>query len=207
MESENFCRRKKTLGEGEKGRTRRGAGTLTYMPEDQNPGGKPTVTLEGVPATPNKSVTQSTSVSTGLYAEPKDALAAVRNDYHYWTGKLTEASFHLSLSIIAANWAVFGNKDSVPKSSWSRVSIAAALISLGVSLIAAKKMGEMLGQRIEYAEADTERWRAEFEATSNTEDPWPYTKPINCYARFFRECKIWLPLGAGILFLLALYFD
>lgn len=39
----------------------------------------------------------------------KEGLADVRTDFFYWTGKLTDSSFQLSLALIGANWAAFGS--------------------------------------------------------------------------------------------------
>src|SRR5947209_1299855 len=50
-------------------------------------------------------------VSGALYQSPGEALKAVREDYLYWTEKLTDTSLQLSYAVIAANWAVFGSVD------------------------------------------------------------------------------------------------
>ena len=153
---------------------------------------------------PPKRATQS---SGSLFSDPSEALKSVRDDYLYWTGKLTESSFQLSLAIIAANWAVFTNKNDLLKNGWARASIAVVLLSLAVSLVAAKMMGEAHRKIIDHAESDLDRWKKEFDAALDTKDPWPFTQFINRYGRVARECKTWLPLAGGIFFLLALFFD
>jgi hypothetical protein len=128
----------------------------------------------------------------------------VREDYHYWTGKLTDCSFQLSIAVIAANWAVFGKVSEVLKNDWSRISIALVVLGLGISLIGAKMMGESLRRRIEYAEANPGQWRTEFQKTHGLNDPWPFTKIMERDGRILRECKTWLPIAGGLFFLLAL---
>lgn len=142
----------------------------------------------------------------GLYATSNDALKAVRDDYLYWTGKLTEASFQLSVGIIAANWAVFGTKDAIIENLFSRGSISVVVLSLGISLIAAKVMGEAHLRIIEKAESDLDQWQRDFVTTLNTTSPWPFTVKIDRSGRFFRGCRLWFPLAGGLLFLLALWF-
>ena len=58
-----------------------------------------------------------------LYKDPNAAATAVKESYDYWTGKLTESSFALSLAVIGANWAVFGSVDRVLNNIWSELSI------------------------------------------------------------------------------------
>lgn len=66
----------------------------------------------------------ATSTNDVLYQNPNDALKAVREDYLYWTGKLTDTSWQLSYAIIAANWAVFGSVDKLLGNLWSKLSVS-----------------------------------------------------------------------------------
>lgn len=61
---------------------------------------------------------------SGLYTTSSDAPKAVRDDYHYWTGKLTDSSFQLSLAVIAANWPVFSSASGILCNWWAKLSIA-----------------------------------------------------------------------------------
>jgi hypothetical protein len=74
-------------------------------------------------------------LATGLYKTPRDALKTIRDDFSYWTGKVTETSFALSLAVIAANWAVFGSVNKLLNNIWAELSIAVVILSLGISLI------------------------------------------------------------------------
>jgi hypothetical protein len=137
---------------------------------------------------------------TSLYSTPEAALSSVRDDYLYWTGKLTESSFALSLAVIGANWAVFGSVDKVLNNIWAELSIAAVVLSLVISLIGNGWLGRLLHQRIEYAEQDPTRWRKEFNEIAGTSKYWPSTKRIDDWARFFRLAKILLPVIGGHFF-------
>ncbi len=159
---------------------------------------KPSVPSETQPAAPLAAST--------LFATPQDALKGVRDDFFYWTGKLTDSSFALSLAVIGANWAVFGSIDRVVQSGWSQWSIGTVIFGLGASLIGNRVMGELHRNRIDYAESDSARWRQEFSDTAGCRNPWPYTTSIERLAAGLREAKTWLPVAGGLLFLAALVF-
>jgi hypothetical protein len=142
---------------------------------------------------------------TTLYSTAEAALSSVRDDYLYWTGKLTESSFALSLAVIGANWAVFGSVDKVLNNICAELSIGAVILSLVVSLIGNGWLGRLLRHRIEYAEKDPTRWRKEFNEIAGKSRYWPSTKQIDDWARFFRVAKILLPVIGGAFFLLALF--
>jgi hypothetical protein len=86
---------------------------------------QPTPTAGGQP-----SALPELQPATGLYGNPQEALKSIRDDYFYWTSKLTESSFVLSLALIGANWAVFGSVDKVRNNIWAELSIAAVIFSL-----------------------------------------------------------------------------
>jgi hypothetical protein len=137
-----------------------------------------------------------------LYPSASDALKAVRDDYLYWTGRLTDTSLQLAFAVIAANWAVFGSQ--IFAKFWSKLSVGLVIVSLVFGLAGAKWMGELHRKRIEYAETDPSRWQAEFRDTAGKFNPWPFTRKIEWVGRRMRSAKTWLPLIAGISFLVAL---
>ena len=146
-----------------------------------------------------------TTTTTGaLYQSGNDALKAVRDDYLYWTGKLTDTSVQLSYAVVGANWAVFGTVDKILKNQWSQWSIGLVILGLLVNVAGAKWMGELHRRRIEYAEKDAERWEREFNETKGKIDPWPFSDGIESLGRLMREVRTWLPLVGGVLFLIAL---
>jgi hypothetical protein len=152
------------------------------------------------PTAPRAAIT----TTGGLYQSPGESLKAVRDDYIYWTAKLTDTSLQLSFAIIAANWAVFGSVAGVLASFWSKLSIALVVVGLGISLAAAYWMGELLRARVGYAELNPSRWASEFDAAFGKRDPWPFTSVIDALGWGMRATKTWLPLLAGISFLIAL---
>jgi hypothetical protein len=141
-----------------------------------------------------------------LYADPSEGLLAVRKDFYYWSTKLTESSFALSLAVIAANWAVFGSLTEIVRNRWSQLSIAVVILALGMNLIGYKRLIDLLRKQIRYANADRKRWDAEFaRSLLDGKCDWPYTRSILDTARFFRFWRTWLPLVGGALFLVALF--
>jgi hypothetical protein len=144
-------------------------------------------------------------IADPLYPTVADALKAVRDDYDYWTGKLTESSFALSLAIIAANWAAFPSVDTIRKHGWSKASIAAVVLNLVVNVLGAFVLGELHRRQVIYAEGNPARWEEEFESYGGWKNPWPFTACIEWWAAASRCCRVFLPLAGGVLFLIALY--
>lgn len=150
-----------------------------------------------VPAAPSPPPDRSAT----LYATPGDGLKAVREDYLYWTGRLTDNSLQLSFGVLAANWAVFGSVQGVLNNPWAKSSVFLVVTSLTLSLLGAKWMGELHLRRANYAAENVERWKREFAASLDRRDPWPFTAGIDRLGRGMRELRTWLPLAAGALFL------
>lgn len=142
--------------------------------------------------------------ATAIYASSGDGLKAVRDDFHYWTAKLTDSSFELSLALIAANWAAFGSIQQIRINAWARWSLALIIASLLLSVLGAKWMSELHSRRVRYASADPARWDKDCAAALGTVDPWPFTRGIERLGRVLRECKTWLPVIAGAMLLVAL---
>jgi len=144
-------------------------------------------------------------VST-LYESPQDKAKSLHDDYLYWTGRLTESSFALSLAVIGANWAVFGSVDRVLSNPWSEASIAAVIVSLVINLFGSWKLGGKLRKRIEYAESDPGRWQKEFNEAAGKIAPWPSTANIDRWAKTLRFVRTFLPAIGGACFIFALLF-
>jgi hypothetical protein len=143
--------------------------------------------------------------ANSLYKDPQDALKTLQEGYLYWTGRLTESSFALSLAVIGANWAVFGSVDRVLNNCWSEVSIAAIILSLVLNLFGNWKLGGMLRKQIAYAEKNPKRWEAEFKEASGISSPWPSTWKIDRSAIVLRWLRTFLPALGGACFLIALF--
>jgi hypothetical protein len=149
---------------------------------------------------------KSISKPKAYYESANEAVNAVHEGYSYWTGKLTDTSLQLSYAVIAANWAAFGSVDAILRSFWSKLSISLVVIGLGLSVMGAKFMGEWHRRRTEYALSDPARWNTEFAASVRKYDSWPFTQKIEFWGRAMREAKTWLPVVAGFLFIVALYY-
>ena len=150
-------------------------------------------------------VAESQRQTVALYANPGEAQRAVKEGFEYWTGKLTDGSFQLSLALIGANWAAFGSVQKILSNLWAKSSLGFVILSLAISLAGAKLMGELHRRRIKYAAQDPDRWVRECAAAFGQDSPWPFTRGIEMLARWLRELKTWLPLLAGALFLKGLF--
>lgn len=135
-----------------------------------------------------------------LYASPELALKAVTDDFLYWSGKLTDSSFQLSVAMIGANWAVFGSK--ILDNTWADLSVFAVLLSLGLNLLVTRLMTKLHRAQVGYAESDPARWRDEFARNTGKDSPYPFTKGIEDVGRVARELKTWLPMVSAFFFLL-----
>jgi hypothetical protein len=155
------------------------------------------------PAAPTPNVAGASSPCR-LFDTAHGALGAIREDFHYWTGRLTDTSLQLSYAVIAANWAVFGSVERIGNEPLAKLSVACVVVSLGLNVLGTKAMSELLRVRVEYAEGNPERWTDEFRRAGGCTDPWPYTSRIERLGRGLRELKTWLPILAGVLFFLAL---
>ncbi|HEX4667458.1 MAG TPA: hypothetical protein VH207_12740 [Chthoniobacterales bacterium] len=92
------------------------------------------------------------SNGTCLYDTSKEALKSLCEGFNYWTGKLTESSFALSLGVIGANWAVFGSVDKIRHNLLAEISMSLVVGSLVVGLFGNWLLGGMLRKRIRYGE-------------------------------------------------------
>jgi len=157
------------------------------------------------PSTPAAAAPLAGVVPSGaLFQSPSEALKAVRDEYLYWTGKLTDSSLQLSYAVIAANWAVFGTVDKLLGNFWSKLSMELVMVALLLAAFGAKWMGELHKRRVDHAESDLTRWDTEFNANAGKRVPWPFTNGIELLGRVMREVKVWFPLLAGIAFLIAI---
>jgi len=169
--------------------------------------GQPTAAPQGQPWTPPQAPAAGPPPAQpiGLYSDAREAVKALNDGYSYWTGKLTEASFALSLAVIGANWAAFGSVGKIRGNWLSEVSIGLVMLNLAISLIGSEWLGELLRERIAYAEEDHPRWQDEFNQNVGQATPWPFTSKIDNVAKFFRYARVSLPLIGGVFFGFALF--
>ncbi len=139
-----------------------------------------------------------------LYPSPQEALKAVQEDYLYWSGKVTDYSFQLSLAVIGANWAAFKSLDEILSSIWSKWSLTLVLVNVAASVVGAKVLSELHRRQVNQGEGNPDKWNQEFEAAPRKDDPWPFTDGIVRAGKLTRELKTWLPVLAGVAFVVAL---
>jgi hypothetical protein len=138
------------------------------------------------------------------YSNGDEALKAVEADFQYWSGKLTESSFQLCIGIVAANWAVYHTVDNLRAEPCAVWSIGLVVIALGLSLVVAKRMSEAHREQCEFAEKNKTDWDNACKS-SHTPPEWPFTAEIENIGWVARELKTWLPVLAGVLFLISLF--
>lgn len=154
---------------------------------------------------PNTPTPQDTVRRGGLYNDSTDALKTVRDDYLYWSGRLTDSSFQLALALIAANWAVFGSVRNILNNFWSKWSLILVVASLAFNLGGAYVMSQWHRERIDYASDDLDRWEGECSEALKGHTAWPFTKQIERLGYALRMQKTGLPLLSGALFIIALF--
>lgn len=110
----------------------------------------------------------------------------------------------MSIALIAANWAVFGTLDRILDNLWSKGSIFLLVLNLVLNWVGAKLMSQKLCSQWEKAERSPEEWSRAWEEAERNHSPWPFTSDIQALGRRLRACKLWLPLLAGLCFIVAL---
>ena len=140
-----------------------------------------------------------------LYDSASAGLKSIHKDYLYWTGKLTDSSFQLSLALIAGNWAAFGSLQKILNNSWAKSSLALVIVTLALSLLGANLMGRLHHRQVNLASKNPTQWEKEYESAFGHDAPWPSTKTIDVVGLVMREIKTWLPIASGLCFLVALF--
>lgn len=137
------------------------------------------------------------------YKSANEGLTEVRQEYLYWTGKLTEQSWQLSIALIGANWVVLGSSQRVFDSCWSQLSIFCAVLNLGIGLVVAWHMGDLHRVRFEYGEKNAVEWERLFREYTVEPSSWPFTEKINSWGKWSRGTRTWLPIAGGVLLVIA----
>lgn len=140
-----------------------------------------------------------------LYASAGDALRAVRDDFHYWTSRVTDSSLQLALAVVAANWALFNSAAELRTNLWAQLSLAVVVAGVAIGLVGAKYLGDLHSRQIAHAGADPEQWKREALEALRHGGPWPYTEQIVRVGWVLREIRTWSPLLAFAFFLGALF--
>jgi len=134
------------------------------------------------------------------FKTPADGLEALSSAHHIWTTQLGIRSVAASYAIIGAAWAVYSTKiTDHALAIWAiGLAIFYLFLSSGISLCVV----ELLSNRFQYAQKDTNRWKEEWEHSEYPSD-WPYTKPIQWVTKWYHRLKAIMPIVAGLCLILS----
>jgi hypothetical protein len=127
------------------------------------------------------------------------------NAFNQWSSFLTTRSIEAALGIIAVNWAVYGSTEKILSNQYAKWSLITVIVFLGLNLLGTYWMAHLSRWRCRYADENRERWNREFNEASKKGSDWPYTPLIHGVGFALRELKVWVPILAGILFLMSLF--
>ncbi|OGP66471.1 MAG: hypothetical protein A2W27_04430 [Deltaproteobacteria bacterium RBG_16_44_11] len=141
------------------------------------------------------------------FSSSGEAVKELQEGFNDWSSILTKHSIEATLAIIAANWAVHGNKEIILNNVWSKWSLTVAIGFLGLNLLASGWITLLLNQRLRYADDDHNRWEDDFQKAGkkNKSTPWPYTNFIQRLGSVTRFLKVTFPIIAAILFIVSLF--
>jgi hypothetical protein len=171
-------------------------------PVEESPGPAPgtTVLTESPPA--SEEARSRPELFLG-YENSKKALESLRDWYTTWNGRLADRSVEVSYALIGANWAVFGSRDQLLDEPMAKISLVLVVTFLGLNLALTRIGTQMLQRRYYYAESNSSRWDEEYQEALGTRTPWPSTRAIDGVGQLLREIRTWMPLAAGVFFLIA----
>jgi hypothetical protein len=138
-------------------------------------------------------------VDFGVLETPLKAYERVGGEYDHWSGKLTDSSLQMCYALIGANWVVFGSVGNILNSNWAKFSLLMVMLTLMSNLVGSWWASEAHRKRLEYAEADSARWAAEFNSATGTRTPWPFTARMERAGYWMRQIKGACPLIGALL--------
>ena len=139
------------------------------------------------------------------YKNAGEGLQNVGKAFEDWGATLTNHSIQAAYAIIAANWIVHGDAQTVLGNTWSKLSLVLVFIFLGLNLLATRWMIKWHYEQYLYADANPERWKKDFERSKMEQTAWPYTKRIQRLGVWLRRLKVWAPVMAAVLFIVSLF--
>ena len=134
-----------------------------------------------------------------------DAAKELFDGFNDWSAAVNVYGVQTAYAVIAANWAVYGNAQTILNNPWAKVSIAIVVGFLGINLLCIGLMTRLYSRRRCYADKDKERWKVEFEKEVETSSPWPYTGFIEVLGSFIRIFNMWAPVMGGAIFIIGLF--
>ena len=115
---------------------------------------------------------------------------------------IPRANGQMSYAVIGANWVVFGSLNGILGNMWAKLSLFGVLLGLATNIIGAWLLSELIRGRVDYGEADSQRWQEEFGTCATVNSPWPFTHPIDGIGRWMRVIKAVFTLAAGACFII-----
>jgi len=138
------------------------------------------------------------------FADAGAAANEIFDGYNDWSGTVSSHSLEASYALIAANWAVYGNKSAILASLWARWSLGIVITFLAVNLLLATLMTRLYVKRCKYADDDKDRWDEEFKNAANAPSAWPYTDGIQTLGTVKEFASVIAPVTAGVIFVVGL---
>lgn len=133
------------------------------------------------------------------------AAKEIYDGFNAWSSLLTTRSIEVSFAIVAANWAVHGSKNDILHNFYSKWSLIIVIIFFGVNLLGTLLMTKLHDDRCHYIDENKIRWDKEYTQAAAEPSPWPYTNGIELLGAFLRVFKGWVPVIAGVLFVISLF--
>ena len=136
-----------------------------------------------------------------IYQSAADGQRVLQSRYEYWTAKINDHSFNVSVSLIAANGAVYSPRVSTSVSATSSIALArlTLLLSLGGALrMSLRHYSACYGSVNEQGEW-ARRWK---DAETNKASPWPFTHDIISLGVCMAWSKVVMPCASTIFFLI-----
>lgn len=140
-----------------------------------------------------------------LYDSAGAALAKVQASREYWGNTLSNLSFQVSVAVIASELVLI-KPDELTNNPFAVGTILFVLFGLVVNLYGSSRLQDMMNEVIEKARNDPGAWSAAYEEFKDKDGDWPFTIEINCWAKWLRWIKAYVPLFAvGLLICAVLY--
>jgi len=117
-----------------------------------------------------------------------------------WSSILTQKSLEAEYAIIGANWVVHGAK--LTEHTFALVSVAIAILHVGVYLLMAWFIYWLLDRQVDYALKDPARWEVEYERRKDPESNWPFTYAIDRTGEIHNDLKMLFPISAAVCFMM-----
>ena len=146
------------------------------------------------------------TVKSRRFSNAGDAAAELITGFNDWSANISLYGMHMAYAVIAANWAVYGNAQTILSNPWAKYSVAIVILFLGLNLFCTWLMTNSYAERCDYADDDKNRWANEFKNEDAKSSAWPYSKYIENLGDFIRFIKVWVPIVGGIVFILGLFF-